>query len=190
MSDSLLPHGLQPARLLCPWDFPRQEHCSGLPFPSPRDLSDPRIKSMSPALAGGFLTPDPSGKSYLMLFFKTLPSHKLLIISSALLLGAAGAGERRGGTGWHSSWERWGQVCSRTFQTWWKRDYQINRLIWRSLWSLKINYLIENDLFESWDQTLKPEKSKPHSWWFWGFVLLKYNNVFEMRCYLIMIQLI
>ena len=54
---------------------------------------------MSPALEGGFLTPDPSGKSYLMLFFKTLPSHKLLIISSALLLGAAGAGERRGGTG-------------------------------------------------------------------------------------------
>ena len=26
-------HGLEPARLLCPRDFPRQEHWSGLPFP-------------------------------------------------------------------------------------------------------------------------------------------------------------
>ena len=134
--------------------------------------------------------PWPIWKVLSMLFFKTLPSHKLLIISSALILGAAGTGEWRGETGWHSSWETWGQVCSGTFQTWWKRDDQINRLIWRSLWSLKINYLIENDLFESWDQTLKPEKSKPHSWWFWGFILLNYNNIFEMRCYLIMIQLI
>ena len=27
-------HGLQPTRLLCPWDFSRQEHWSGLPFSS------------------------------------------------------------------------------------------------------------------------------------------------------------
>ena len=33
VSDSFQPRGLQPARLLCPWDFPRQEYCSGLPFP-------------------------------------------------------------------------------------------------------------------------------------------------------------
>ena len=33
-SDSLWPDGLQPARLLCPWKFPRQEYWSGLPFPS------------------------------------------------------------------------------------------------------------------------------------------------------------
>ena len=26
---------LQPARLLCPWEFSRQEYWSGLPFPSP-----------------------------------------------------------------------------------------------------------------------------------------------------------
>ena len=35
--------------------FSRQEHCSGLTFPSPGDLSDPEIKAaslMSPALAG------------------------------------------------------------------------------------------------------------------------------------------
>ena len=39
--------------------FSRQEYWSGLPFPSPGDLSDPRIEPtslMSPALAGGFFT--------------------------------------------------------------------------------------------------------------------------------------
>ena len=36
--------------------FSRQEHCSGLPFPSPGDLHDPGIEPRSPALAGRFLT--------------------------------------------------------------------------------------------------------------------------------------
>ena len=37
--------------------FSRQEHWSGLPFPSPGDLPDPGIKPMSPALqANSFLT--------------------------------------------------------------------------------------------------------------------------------------
>ena len=36
--------------------FPRQEYWSGLPFLSPVDLPDPGIKSVSPALAGGFFT--------------------------------------------------------------------------------------------------------------------------------------
>ena len=39
--------------------FPRQECWSGLPFPSPGDLLDPGIKSMSPALAGRFFTTEP-----------------------------------------------------------------------------------------------------------------------------------
>ena len=43
-------HGLQPTRLLCPWDFSRQENRSGLPFPSPGDLSHPRIEPKSPTL--------------------------------------------------------------------------------------------------------------------------------------------
>ena len=30
--------------------FPRQEYWSGLPFPSPGDLPDPGIQSVSPAL--------------------------------------------------------------------------------------------------------------------------------------------
>ena len=42
--------------------FRRQEYWSGLPFPSLGDLPDPGIKPMSPALAGGFFTAEPSGK--------------------------------------------------------------------------------------------------------------------------------
>ena len=42
--------------------FPRQEYWSGLSFPSPRDLPDPGIKPVSPALAGGFFTIEPPGK--------------------------------------------------------------------------------------------------------------------------------
>ena len=45
--------------------FPRQEHWSGLPFPPPGDLPDPKMEptpSASPALAGGFFTPEPLGK--------------------------------------------------------------------------------------------------------------------------------
>ena len=39
--------------------FPRQEYWSGLPFPSPGDLPDPRIK---PTLAGRFSTTELPGK--------------------------------------------------------------------------------------------------------------------------------
>ena len=44
----------------------RQEYWSGLPFPSPGDLSNPGIKPaslVSPALAGGFFITVPPGKS-------------------------------------------------------------------------------------------------------------------------------
>ena len=44
MTDSLWPHGLQPTRLLCPWDSPGQGYWSGLPVPSPEDLLDPGIE--------------------------------------------------------------------------------------------------------------------------------------------------
>ena len=42
--------------------FPRQENRSGLPFPLPGDLPNPRIKSSSPAataLASRFFTSEP-----------------------------------------------------------------------------------------------------------------------------------
>ena len=46
--------------------FPRQEYRSGLPFPSPGELPDPRIEPVSSALAGGFLTTEPPGKPQCM----------------------------------------------------------------------------------------------------------------------------
>ena len=42
--------------------FSRQEHWSVLPFPSPGDFPNPGIEPVSPALAGKFLTTEPSGK--------------------------------------------------------------------------------------------------------------------------------
>ena len=44
--------------------FPRQEYWSELPFPSPRVLPYPGFESIFCALAGGFLTTEPRGKSY------------------------------------------------------------------------------------------------------------------------------
>ena len=41
-------------------EFPRQEYCCGLSFPSPGDLPNPGIKPMSPVLAGGFFTTEPN----------------------------------------------------------------------------------------------------------------------------------
>ena len=42
--------------------FSRQEHWSGLPFPSLGDLPNPGIKSASPALADKFFTTEPQGR--------------------------------------------------------------------------------------------------------------------------------
>ena len=57
VSYSVRPHGQQPARLLYPWGFSRQEYWSGLPCSPPEDLLDPGIEtrsSASPVLAGRF----------------------------------------------------------------------------------------------------------------------------------------
>ena len=43
-------------------EFSRQEYWSGLPFPSPGDLSDPGIEPESPALQANFLLSEPPGK--------------------------------------------------------------------------------------------------------------------------------
>ena len=50
--------------------FSRQEYWSGLPFPSPGDLPDPRIKPASPAspeLSGSFFIIEPPGKPLLII---------------------------------------------------------------------------------------------------------------------------
>ena len=44
------PMDCSPHRLLCPWEFSRQEYWSGSPCPSPGDLPDPGIEPRSPAL--------------------------------------------------------------------------------------------------------------------------------------------
>ena len=44
--------------------FSRQEYWSGLPFPSPGDLSDSGIKPGSPALQADALPSEPPGKSF------------------------------------------------------------------------------------------------------------------------------
>ena len=50
LSDSLRPHGLQPASFLCSQGFSRQEYWSGLPCPPPGDVPNPGIEPRSPAL--------------------------------------------------------------------------------------------------------------------------------------------
>ena len=60
MSDSWQPHGLH--RFLCPWGFSRQEHWSGLPFPSPGDLPNPENELRSPTLQVNSLPSEPTGK--------------------------------------------------------------------------------------------------------------------------------
>ena len=48
-----------------PWDFSRQEYCSGLPFPTPGNLPNPGIEPssfVSPALAGRFFITASPGK--------------------------------------------------------------------------------------------------------------------------------
>ena len=40
----------------------RQEYWSGLPFPSPEDLSNPGMELLSSAPVGGFFTTEPPGK--------------------------------------------------------------------------------------------------------------------------------
>ena len=46
--------------------FSRQEYLSGLPLSPAGNLPDPRIEPMSPALAGGFFTTQPPGKTNLI----------------------------------------------------------------------------------------------------------------------------
>ena len=55
MFDSLQPYGLST-------EFSRQVHWSGLPFPSPEDLPDPRIELVSHAFPADSLPSELPGK--------------------------------------------------------------------------------------------------------------------------------
>ena len=63
MSDSLRPHGLQPARLLCPWDSPGknsgvecQALLQGIFLMAGKKSQGSNLQLMSPAFAGRFFT--------------------------------------------------------------------------------------------------------------------------------------
>ena len=54
VSDSSQPHGLQPTRLLCPWDSPGK-NAGVVAMPSSRGSFQPRDQTQVSCLAGGFL---------------------------------------------------------------------------------------------------------------------------------------
>ena len=89
MSDSLQSYGLQPARLLCPWDFPGKEW---VPRPPPGDLSKTGIKPLplsSPALACRFFITRASWEAQYFLTWSynstTLP-HWIHLLDPTLIL--------------------------------------------------------------------------------------------------------
>ena len=59
VSDSLQHHGLQSARLFCPWGFSRQEYWRGLPCTPPGELHNPGTESRSSTLQAGFSLSNP-----------------------------------------------------------------------------------------------------------------------------------
>ena len=88
VSDSLRPHELYPARLVCPRGFFRQEYWSELPCPLPGDLPNSGIKPKSPSLQTDSLPAEPQGKpkstgvgnlSLLQLIFLTQESNRGLL---------------------------------------------------------------------------------------------------------------
>ena len=69
MSDSFRPHGLQSARLLCPWNSPGKI-LEWVAFPPPEDLPNSGIKPRSPALRVDSLPSEPPGKPvYIFMIF-------------------------------------------------------------------------------------------------------------------------
>ena len=96
MSKFCDPVGYSPQSPLSMW-FSRQEYWNGLPFPSPRDLSNSEIEPTSPELAGKFFTTEPQGKppnpvagfiSCLTLslnFFHSLPTVSIWEVEGSLV---------------------------------------------------------------------------------------------------------
>ena len=58
---TLWSHGLQQARILCPWGFSRLEFWSGGPCSHPGDLLNPRLEPRSSALQADSLPTEPPG---------------------------------------------------------------------------------------------------------------------------------
>ena len=62
--------------------FSRQEHWSGLPFPSPGNLPDPGIEPRSPAFQAVALTSEPPEKPLYVGRYCQILIHKIILISS------------------------------------------------------------------------------------------------------------
>ena len=62
VSDNATPWTVAASRLLCPWNYPGKEYWSGLPCPSPGDLSNPGLEPPSPAWQEDYLLSEPPGK--------------------------------------------------------------------------------------------------------------------------------
>ena len=89
MSDSFATPWTVPCQASLSKGFSRQEYYSGLPFPSPGDLSDPGIELESPALAGRFFTTEPRGMPILYIILCICQSPTFLKHS---LTSSSGAG--------------------------------------------------------------------------------------------------
>ena len=79
MSDSLWPHGLWLARLLCPWGFFKQAYWSGLPC-LPGDRPNPGIEPRSPALQVDSLPTELPGKPKLRI--RSVPFSRSVVSDS------------------------------------------------------------------------------------------------------------
>ena len=82
MSDSFASPWIVTHQALLSMGFPRQEYWSGVPFPSPGDLPSPGFEPPFPALAGGFFTTGPTGKSTFLSSSSLVnpPNHHILLI--------------------------------------------------------------------------------------------------------------
>ena len=69
--------------------FSRQEYWSGLPFPSPGDLPDPRMEPGFPALEADALTSEPPGKPiHLLISSKSQGRVKCFFLPFSVKLNA------------------------------------------------------------------------------------------------------
>ena len=62
--------------------FPRQEYCSGFPFPTPGDFSNPEIEQGSPALAFGFFITESPRKPPRKLYNIYKASQVVLVVKN------------------------------------------------------------------------------------------------------------
>ena len=86
-SDSLWPHGLQPTRLLCPWDSPGKNTGVGCPALLQGIFLTQRSNLCLlhlPALAGGLFTPSTTWEAHVYAYIHINTSYKKKVIQLTL----------------------------------------------------------------------------------------------------------